>query len=335
MKRKIGMALLMCLIILLFSGCGGESVPLSALDRPIQVGIVQFGENARHDAAREAFVSQLEMLGYGADRVEVDFLPAGTDEERLLQIAGQFAEDKKDLIVAVSTKAAQAAVQASAGEIPVLFLCVENPVTAGLLRNKYTPSEVVTGVTSAVPADRIFNFMVQDFAGTPFNNIGLLYNTSSPDAIQTINDIKDYLNNNAITFQDAVVADALEAQQALVSMLYDPAQMASANAEDTTNQAVKAIYLSDDPVIRESLPQIEEMLVDENVVVYVGAEDMLFEGNCTAVVADSEAIGTQGAYMAEKIFNGVPLSMIPCEDAGVYGKVTPAPAEADAQEQGV
>jgi len=65
--------------------------------------------------------------------------------------AAELVGRKPDVLVAVTTNAALAAKKA-AGAIPVVFMGVTDPVTAGLVESIARPGANVTGVTNMVPS---------------------------------------------------------------------------------------------------------------------------------------------------------------------------------------
>ena len=60
-------------------------------------------------------MSRLEEWSYDASKVEIDYQNAQGDSAKLEEICQGFVEDGVDMIVAVSTPAAQAAVKAAQG----------------------------------------------------------------------------------------------------------------------------------------------------------------------------------------------------------------------------
>ena len=75
--------------------------------QPLQIGVLQLVEHPALDAARQGFIDRLSELGYEA---EFDIQSAQNEMSIAVTIAQKFKSDRKDLVLAIATPAAQAAV---------------------------------------------------------------------------------------------------------------------------------------------------------------------------------------------------------------------------------
>jgi len=107
------------------------------------------GISATADAPRlEAFLQALRAYGYvKGQNVLIETCHEGGILERLPDHAAELVGRKPDIFVAVTTNAALAAKKA-AGAIPIVFMGVTDPVTAGLVESLARPGGNVTGVTN-------------------------------------------------------------------------------------------------------------------------------------------------------------------------------------------
>ena len=157
MFRRIGSALLcLALAALPLAGCSTEeepsSLPSSSLVESSQVqeetytiGLVQYNETAALDRLREAFMSRLEEWGCGEEMVKIDYQNAGGDASKAVEICDGFVEDGVDMLVAIATPAAQAAISAAAdSDVTVVFAGVSDVATLGL-EGGAAPAETITG----------------------------------------------------------------------------------------------------------------------------------------------------------------------------------------------
>ena len=73
-----------------------------------KIGIIQLVEHDSLDLAREGFIDGLAEAGYvDGQNIKIDYKNAQGDIPNCTTIAGQFANDNKDLVLAVATQAAQ------------------------------------------------------------------------------------------------------------------------------------------------------------------------------------------------------------------------------------
>ena len=101
------------------------------------------------DAPRlEAFRQGLRDLGYiEGQNLFIEFRHEGGGFGRLPELAAELAGHKPDVLVAVTTNAVQAAKQATT-TIPIVFMGVTDPVTAGLVDSLAQPGGNITGITN-------------------------------------------------------------------------------------------------------------------------------------------------------------------------------------------
>jgi len=107
------------------------------------------GVSASADAPRlDAFRQALHAYGYiERQNILIETRHEGRDLERLPDEAAELVGRKPDVFVAVTTNAALAA-KKTAGAIPLVFMGVTDPVTAGLVESLARPGANVTGVTN-------------------------------------------------------------------------------------------------------------------------------------------------------------------------------------------
>jgi putative ABC transport system substrate-binding protein len=105
--------------------------------------------SAAADAPRlEAFRQGLRDLGYiEGQNLFIEFRHEAGGFERLPELAAELVGHKPDVLVAVTTNAAQAAKQATT-TIPIVFMGVTDPVTTGLVDSLARPGGNITGITN-------------------------------------------------------------------------------------------------------------------------------------------------------------------------------------------
>lgn len=144
------------------------------------VGILQLTQNL--DDAVYGFKEGLRELAIDA---AYHYLNADGNTADLPRLAEKLAELNVDLIFACSTPAAQAA-QNLAGQIPVLFTPVFDPVSVNLVDSLATPGGKTTGMSGMVRAADKVNFIRRLLPRA--RKLGVLYHTQDDNArIETEN----------------------------------------------------------------------------------------------------------------------------------------------------
>src|SRR4030095_1223736 len=105
--------------------------------------------SASADAPRlEAFRQGLRELGYlEGQNLLIEYRHEAGGFERLPEHAAELVGQKPDVLVTVTTNAAQAAKKATT-TIPIVFMGVTDPVTTGLVDSLAQPGGNITGITN-------------------------------------------------------------------------------------------------------------------------------------------------------------------------------------------
>jgi putative ABC transport system substrate-binding protein len=140
--------------------------------------------SASADAPRlQAFRQGLRDLGYvEGQNIVVDYRHEDREFERLPRLAAELVGLKIDLLVAVTTNAALAAKQA-AGTIPIVFMGVTDPISAGLAQTLARPGGNSTGITNmaAVLAGKRLELLKEMIPGVA--RVAVLWDPQAPGSI--------------------------------------------------------------------------------------------------------------------------------------------------------
>lgn len=306
LKKLIAATLCAALALATLAGCGSttaSSAADSALSAAAQegkteftVGLIQLSEHPSLDEIRTAITAEFEakQAEYGIT-VTVNYQNGQGDSTTINTICQQFVADGVDLIVAIATPAAQAAVAAAPADLPVVFSAVTDPIAAGLVENIDVPEANVTGTSDAIPVDRIFAL-----AGelTPdAKNFGLLYCTGEDNSAAVIAQTKTYLDANGMTYVDGAVTAVGDVQTVTTNLV----------------GKVDAIYIPIDNTVASAMSAVAEIANKAGVPVYVSADSMVADGGLATVGINYTDLGTKTADMALEILSGKPVSEVPVE----------------------
>jgi putative tryptophan/tyrosine transport system substrate-binding protein len=137
---------------LLTSLAGALAAPLAAepqqAGKVSRIGYLSAGALPTYPTFENAFREGLRELGYVEGRnIALEYRWAEGKYERLPELAAELVRLKVDVILAVSTPAAQAA-KAATRTIPIVFTLVADPVASGLVSSLARPSGNITGLPS-------------------------------------------------------------------------------------------------------------------------------------------------------------------------------------------
>jgi putative tryptophan/tyrosine transport system substrate-binding protein len=150
--------------------------------RPVGA-LMGFANDAEAKARTEAFEQGLETAGWSLGRnLRIEYRYAEGDSVRMQALAQELVELKPDCILAQSTPAVDALVQATR-TIPIVFVAVSDPIGSGFVASMARPGGNITGFTvlHATIAGKyleILKEMVPQLA-----HVAIMYNPNSvPDA---------------------------------------------------------------------------------------------------------------------------------------------------------
>ncbi len=292
-KRSIAivMAMIMALCGLL-AGCG-SSGDSEGSDGQLKIGLVQLVEHPSLDTIRESILKQLEEEGYkDGDTVSIDYQNAQNEQANLKTICQKFVSDKCDLIIAISTPAAQAA-YGETKDIPIIFSAVTDPVEAELVEDFDAPGGNITGTSDLVSADKIMDLALNI---TPdIKTIGALYNSSEVNAASVVDDLKAYAKKKGMKVEEAAVTNSNEIQQAAQSLA----------------GKCDAVFSPIDNTVASAMSVATDVFVGAKIPFYVGADSMVKDGGLATYGIQYESLGAETGKMAAQVLKGADTSTMP------------------------
>lgn len=302
-KCTVGFLIVMLILASMLVGCGNnEGGSADVIDMPT-VGIVQIVEHPSLDTIREAILEQLAEEGFvDGETMVVDYQNAQNEQANLKTICQKFASNNYDLIIAISTPAAQAALGETT-KIPIIFSAVTDPLTAELVSNLDSPGGNITGTSDAVSAEMIMDLARQI---TPnIKTIGAIYNSSEINSVSVIEDLKEYAEANGLKVIEAPVMNSSEVQQSATFL---------AGKTD-------AVFSPIDNTVASTMPIVSQTLIDAGIPFYVGADSMVNDGGLATYGINYTVLGQETGKMAAKVLNGTDPGTIPVmtiKDVKIY-----------------
>lgn len=292
-NKNIAVVLAMILALaVILTGCDGnnggkdnEQGDAEHKDLP-KIGIVQIVEHPSLDMIRENIMKQLKKDGFvdGKSAI-IRYENAQNDTNNLKTICQSFTADKCDLIIAIATPSAQAAL-GETKDIPIVFSAVTDPVGAGLVKTLEKPGGNITGTSDKVSAEKI---MVLASKMTPnMKKIGAIYSTGEPNSVSVIANLKEYAKNNGLTIQEATIMNSSEVKQAAESLV----------------GKVDVVFSPIDNTVATAMPSIVGVLNKAKIPYYVAADSMVADGGLATDGVNYVELGLETGKMATDILKG-------------------------------
>lgn len=263
----------------------------------VNIGVIQYMPHASLDEAYQGFVDGLAEAGYvEGENLTVNFQNASGEVSNCQQICNLFANSDTDLVLAIATPAAQAAVNVfQETEVPVLFTAVTDAVGAGLVDSNEAPGKNVTGTLDMpVIADQIA--VIKDVLPEA-QKLAILYTSSEANSEIQANEAKA-----------AAEALGMEVIIQTSSSSNDIPQVIS-----SVVGTADAIYIPSDNAFASAMATVNSTAVENQIPVFCAVEAMIAEGGIATTAIDYYELGKQTAAQAVRVLNGESASEIAVE----------------------
>ena len=282
-KKGIAVALSAISIMAMVAGCGSNT----ATNDQKKIGVIQLVEHPSLDAANKGFVDGLASKGYkDGENIKLDQQNAQADQSNLNSIAQRFVSDKKDLVLAIATPAAQTMANAS-HDIPIMGTAITDYVTAKLVQSNEHPGGNVSGSSDMTPVEKEVDLIIALVPNV--KRIGAIYTSSEINSQLQVEKMKAYAATKGITVVEATVSNVNDIQQAATNLV---------------NQDVQAIYTPTDNVLASAMANLAQITDAAKIPVFAADEGMTMTGGVATYSVDYYQLGYQTGLMAAKVLAG-------------------------------
>ena len=300
MKRFLSTIIALALTTVVLAGCGSSSSSTassdgSKSDKTYNIGVIQYTEHPALDAAREGFVEALKEAGYvDGENINIDVQNAQSDQSNLKTISQKFVTDKKDLVLAIATPAAQS-MAAETKDIPILVTAVTDPAESDLVESNEAPNTNVSGTSDINPVSDQIALLQQLVPDA--KNIAIMYCSGEQNSVLQAKMAKEAADKLGISSKEETVSNTNDVAQVAESLIgkYD------------------AVYIPTDNVLASSMPLLSSITNSKGLPVIVGEEGMVQGGGLASVAIDYTELGKLTGKMAVDIFNGKDIQTMPIQ----------------------
>lgn len=275
---------------LLLTACGGLTKP-----KTYTVGVILYTPTL--EFTWTGFKQGMTDLGY-IEGQNISYIYAGPIDNinKLDGVAQDLVKAKVDLILAISTPAAQAAKRATANtKIPVVFVPLTDPVGAGLVTSLTQPDGNITGVTFGIQEARRLEWLTRIAPAT--KRVYIIHNPDDTSA------------NLALKMVTATAANL--GLEIISREARTPDEVDAALAKLPEN--IDALYLVPDVKTEAKLADILAVTNSRRLPTSVANVERVKEGALFTFAFKQDAAGRQAARLADQILRGIQPADLPVE----------------------
>ncbi|MEG0642134.1 MAG: ABC transporter substrate-binding protein [Clostridium sp.] len=286
-KVSKGLVLALCSTLILAS-CSPASKDNSVApkDGAKQIGIIQHLQHPALDSANKGFIKALEDKGYkDGDKIKLIQKNAQGEIVNNDPIAKKFTSDKVDLIYAIATPSAQAALN-STKEIPIVFTAVTDPVDAKLVKSLDKPETNATGASDMAPIRDQLSIIKKIKPNA--KKVGFLYNAGEANSVVQAKEAKKICAEFGYELIEQTITTSNDAAQ----------------ATDILASKVDVIYVPTDNMVVSAGAVVAEKALAKKVPLISAEGSVVENGGLLSEGLDYFKLGYEAGLMAVDILEG-------------------------------
>ena len=287
-KNKFKLALGLPLLALLSFNCFSETDSK-------HIAITQIVEHPALDAVRKGVKDVLSESGWKQGiNLKWDYQSAQGAPATAAQIAKKFAGDQPDVLVAIATPSAQAAV-ASARNTNIVFSAVTDPIGAKLVKSWEQPGKNVTGVSDLTPI-KLHLEMIKEVLPES-QRLGIIYNPGEANSVSLVKLIHQHASTVGFNIVEAASPKSSDVQTSVRSLL----------------GKADAIYLPTDNTVISAIEGVIKIAEQADIPVFAGDTDSVNRGAIAALGFNYYEVGRQTGEVVTQILKGKSPGSIPVQ----------------------
>lgn len=255
------------------------------LAKPVYVATTAIVEHPALDAVRDGVKAVLEENGYSDKELKFTYESAQGQPAIAAQIARKMVGDAPDVIVAIATPSAQAAVSASR-DIPIVFSVVTDPIGAKVVQSLKQPGGNVTGLSDMVNVEQQLA-LIKEFM-PKLHTLGVLYNPGETNSVSIVEALKKAAKRMGISIVESPApksSDVMIASKQLVGK-------------------TDAIYCPTDNTIVSAFESVVRVGIDAQIPVFAADTGSVSRGAVAAVGYNYLELGRQTGDIVVRILKG-------------------------------
>ncbi len=265
----------------------GLSTLTVSTEKEIKIGVTQIVEHPSLDAARKGIEKAIKDKA-PEKKVKIEYQSAQGDFGTAQLIAKSYVSSKKDMIVAISTPSAQAALNATK-TIPIVYTAVTDGASAGL------KGDNITGTSDMSPLDKQIS-LINDILPKA-KKVGFLYNPSEQNSLLLLKKFNEIAKVKGLTVVEKGVSSVNDINLAIDSLLGQ----------------IDVLYIPTDNLVVSSASLVLQKANRKKVPVISSIEDIVKKGALATESIDYEKLGYQTGERIVEILNGKNPKAIPVE----------------------
>lgn len=293
MKRMYG--LIVILIAFLTVAFFGENQRQEANKKIPQVGVLTLMHHPALDEIYRGFKAELKSSGYvDGKNVRIDYQNANNDQSNLRTMATRLTDEQSDVLVGITTPAAQALANTTS-KTPIVLGAVTDPKASGLIKNLRHPEANITGVSDAAPVSQQLD-LIKEFMPN-LKTLGVIYTSSDSSAVSGFHEIERECKRRQINLKPFSIANSNDLNQVSEQMF----------------SQVDAVIVPTDNTIAGAMETLVKNGNAAKKPIFPAAATMVKQGGLATYSVNQYKLGKMTGKMTVALLKGKKVSSLPIE----------------------
>ena len=293
-KRLMGIIGLIAAAVIgtaIYSATAGKDNKAASSNEKAKVGVLQLVSHPSLDLIYKGIQDGLAEEGYDKDKVDIDFLNAEGDQNKVATMSKQLVDKDNQVLIGIATPSAQGLASATKDK-PIVMGAVTDPVGANLVKDLKKPGGNITGVSDHNPTEQQLK-LIKEL--TPnVKTIGILYSTSEDNSKEEFTKLAEKAGYKVVPYSV-------------------PSTNEIASTVSVMSGKVDAIWVPIDNTIASAFSTVVEANKTAKKPIFPSATAMVEAGGLGSVVVDQHDLGVATGKMAAKILKGQKPADTPVE----------------------
>src|SRR5262245_13384917 len=284
----------LCVVLLAFTVPARAQQPTKVPRIGYLTAQTSSGELPRIDAFRQG----LRALGYiEGQNIAIDFRFTDGQLERLPEVAAELVRLKVDVLIPVTTNAAQAAKRATS-TIPIFFMGVSDPIEAGLVDSLARPGGNITGLTNVMSVLSGKRLELLKETVPKLSRVAVLWDSRN-------------LGSTSQWKESEIAAKELSLQ--VYSMEVSSADKYESAFKGATKVGSTALAVTLNPLANSNQKRIVDLAAQNRLPTIYAREDFVTNGGLMSYGPSYADDGRNAARLVDKILKGTKPAELPVE----------------------
>lgn len=285
---RISLSFLSLFILPFLSNCDQSSS-----SHKVVIGISQIIEHKALDEARQG-IEDVLFKEFGEKKIQILYRNAQGNIATSKQIAQNLIEQNPAVLIGISTPSAQTLkTSLKSRSIPLVFTCVTDPVSAGLVKGISSPAPGITGVIDTPPLEKQIEMMQK--IKPDLKKVGVMYNSGEPNSVTTIQRFKEICQRKYIEVIEVVVTKSSEIMTSARHLL----------------PKVQALYIPQDNILVSAMTSLAKISYELKVPIFASDSGSVKEGALASLSYSYYEIGVETGKKVVQILKGKKAETLP------------------------